>query len=774
MRLVNKIAILFIMLLCVQNLAAQNSQDEELEKLLNENPSIEDLLKVKVVSASKKPQQIMLAPANIIVVDREKIKNRGYRNLSELLNDLPGFHVASGQPSGEYPTHIMVRGMGDVGQTKLLILVDGIEQNEISSHWAQNLGYNFAFLDVARVEIISGPGSTLYGADAYAGIVNIITRSSSSIFSGRENGLVLDTAIYYGLYNTFSPEILIGYTWGSNNALWLTGRWYYSEGDRGLGRYDPGNYFHKNYEPETVTTTEYGDMVNQNPDGSAIRLPNGFDTGLNDYYIRGKYVADNFEVGWNWWLREEGLGSEVVGYEYFAASPNIPFRAQHMGYTIYTQQTLDFTSEFSSKTRLIYRGSAILPGTRFVYTYKYQSVDDGTNRTKNKKKNYHGEGSSIGLEQQFDIAISEDNELITGFLLERNVQQYYGIGLGQGQSTDSSIVSSTYSDEKQSVTPVYYSYEAGVFLQDEHKFSENYILTGGGRFDYNTDYGYSINPRASFVAVPNKMIGMKFLYGEAFKAPSAFELYDEWRGNTRLEPEKIRTAETEVNFYITQTMLFKVNIFHSRLENLITVVPNPNVSSAKTNIYQNTGKTNYSGVSAGVDFEIFKNFRLFGHYTYTIGKDLAYEIYGMPSHKVFMGVNYFFFEKLNINFTGIWYGQTKAPRTALYYYPKTAQTISDVGYNYVTEKNPDGYLEEFFVFNLTLTGKNIFKNTQIEPQIVIKNLFNTKYATMGRQSADGVRPVNSQQSSIQNPNGFIPPYHPQPGIELLFGLRYSM
>ena len=106
---------------------------------------------------------------------------------------------------------------------------------------------------------------------------------------------------------------------------------------------------------------------------------------------------------------------------------------------------------------------------------------------------------------------------------------------------------------------------------------------------------------------------------------------------------------------------------------------------------------------------------------------------------------------------------------------KTDQTIQSVGYDYVTEDNPDGFLEGHFLLNLTVTGRELikFKTFEIEPFVKVNNLLNTKYAYIGRQSGSGVRPITSIQSSIYNPNGFIPAYHPQAGATFLGGLRFK-
>ena len=141
-----------------------------------DNLDWEDLMNLQVTSAGKREQSIDDAPANIIVITSEQIQNRGYLTLEEVFKDLPGFDFSVGLPSGEYPTHFLFRGVGDVGQTKFALYVDGVLQNDISNGWFRHTGYNFALNNIERIELVSGPGSALYGANAFVGFVNIITK----------------------------------------------------------------------------------------------------------------------------------------------------------------------------------------------------------------------------------------------------------------------------------------------------------------------------------------------------------------------------------------------------------------------------------------------------------------------------------------------------------------------------------------------------------------------------------------------------------------------
>ncbi|MDH5721387.1 MAG: TonB-dependent receptor [Spirochaetia bacterium] len=755
----------------IQTEEENEEKPNEMEELLLEDLNIYDLMNREVISASKKSQKLKKAPANIIVIDRETIKNRGYRHITDLLREIPGFDITIGQPSGEYPSHIIFRGISDVGQTKLLILVNGVEQNDVSNGWSENMGFDFLFIDIERIEIISGPGSAVYGSEAYGGVINIITRAKNEVFQ-KDSSLALETNVYYGMHNTVTPEILLGYKTESGLGVWTAARWYYSEGDSGLNRADPGNYFHNNYEPDLVDTTTATGVDNKNSDGSRKKLPDGFKNNINDIYIRTHIEKDTFKIGFNYWRRNEGLGSEVPGYEYFANTKDLPFNVLHEGYTLYNLYRHDINNKLSWNSKIFHRSARILPQTEFVYTYKYQSAGSEPD----KSKNYHGEGFTTGVEQQLNWNLLSNNELTVGLRTERKIEQYFAAALGVTQDTSSNIVESTFEDESYSVQPVYYINEYAVFLQDEHFFSDVHSFTTGIRYDYNSEYGYSINPRIGLTGGMGEWFLFKVLYGEAFKAPSVFELYDEFRGNEELKPEKIRTAEIELSYLIGEKGIIKTNIFHSRVENLIVVAKNQDTSAPanKTDIYQNIGKTNLTGSSLAFELHMFKHFLLYGHYVYTMGKDLKTEIDNIAKHKAFLGFNYLLFNKININFAGHWIGPIKAPETNKYFYEKDSSFVA-ANYDYMTEENPDGYLDGYTLFNLTLTGKNLFgSRVKLEPHLIIKNIFNNKFITPGRQSGSGVRPVDSLQPTIQNPEGFIPAYHPQPGIEILFGIRYAL
>ena len=121
-----------------------------------------------VVSASKRKQKLSEVPAQVSVIAREQIERSGSTSLGEILRQIPNLHVMR-VSNGGYK--VVPRGFSD----EYLLLVDGIERNSISNLTPDPMAF-FAVTDIERIEFVHGPGSTMYGANAYSGILNIITR----------------------------------------------------------------------------------------------------------------------------------------------------------------------------------------------------------------------------------------------------------------------------------------------------------------------------------------------------------------------------------------------------------------------------------------------------------------------------------------------------------------------------------------------------------------------------------------------------------------------
>ncbi|MGH8741430.1 MAG: TonB-dependent receptor plug domain-containing protein, partial [Burkholderiales bacterium] len=146
---------------------------------------LEALANIEVTSVSRRPESLLNAPASIYVITGEDIHRSGVTSLPEALRLAPNLQVAR-IDSGLYA--ISARGFNNVVSNKLLVLVDGrtIYTPLFSGvFWDQQ---NVMLEDIDRIEVISGPGATLWGANAVNGVINVITRpapqTQGALFSG--------------------------------------------------------------------------------------------------------------------------------------------------------------------------------------------------------------------------------------------------------------------------------------------------------------------------------------------------------------------------------------------------------------------------------------------------------------------------------------------------------------------------------------------------------------------------------------------------------------
>ncbi|NRB38529.1 MAG: TonB-dependent receptor [Pseudomonadales bacterium] len=139
---------------------------------------IEELLKLDVVTASKREQSITDAAAIISVINREDILHYGANNLVELLRHFPGFLPVQDVTYGE--RSIALRGDSEVNH--VLTMVDGVPYRSMISAVISTriLFKTFPLQMIERIELIRGPGSVLYGTNAVTGVINIITRNAET------------------------------------------------------------------------------------------------------------------------------------------------------------------------------------------------------------------------------------------------------------------------------------------------------------------------------------------------------------------------------------------------------------------------------------------------------------------------------------------------------------------------------------------------------------------------------------------------------------------
>ena len=181
-----------LFLFCSYQLFAQEKHTLTVDNVIK--MSLEELMNTKVSIATKSEKKLSEAPAVVTVITAEAIKNNGARNLADILQYIPGFEFSIGRVGF---LSVGVRGVKDpLTNSRLLVLKDGVPVNGTMYGSAIGVTKLFDLHSIDRIEIVRGPGSALYGRNAFIGVINIITKSGNS-----KNEFDINTSI--GNFNTY-------------------------------------------------------------------------------------------------------------------------------------------------------------------------------------------------------------------------------------------------------------------------------------------------------------------------------------------------------------------------------------------------------------------------------------------------------------------------------------------------------------------------------------------------------------------------------------------
>ena len=150
--------------------------DEEMLDL-----DLSELMQIQITSAGRKEQNLADVAAAVYVIDQEAIHNSGVTSIPEALRLAPGLQVAKMSANNWAVT---ARGFNGVFSNKLLVQIDGRSVYTPSYSGVYWDVQNVMLQDVERIEVIRGPGATLWGANAVNGIINVITKQSSDTQGG--------------------------------------------------------------------------------------------------------------------------------------------------------------------------------------------------------------------------------------------------------------------------------------------------------------------------------------------------------------------------------------------------------------------------------------------------------------------------------------------------------------------------------------------------------------------------------------------------------------
>lgn len=502
---------------------------------------LEDLMNIDVYGASKFSQKASEAPATVSIVTAEQIQRFGYRTLSDLLRSLNGFFVNSDR---NY-SYVEVRGFAPPGDYngRILLLVDGHRLNDNVFDQAL-IGAEFPIdLDqVERVEIIRGPSSSLYGTNAFFAVINVITKKRSSVGHG-------DVSFDAASFGSYKGHFAYGATLFQQLNAYLAGTIYDSSGHNRL--------YYKEFDNPV---TNNGFAVNCDDESSRDFLANLSFRGFKLQAIYGS--------------REKGIPTASYGTVF-----DDP-RARTIDTRAYVDLMFErsFGNEWGIMSRIAY--------DRYIYTgyYPYAPAAYGT---PGDVLNYdYADGEWLSWEGQLKKRLGQRHRLILGTELRDNLRQDqrnyntnpYGLFLNTEQS----------------------SLLGAVYAQDEFRIANPLILSAGLRHDQYSTFGGATNPRVGLIYSPVEKTKLKLLYGQAFRAPNAYELFYELPGSAKpnpyLQPETIRTYEAAVDQYIGGHLRLSGSGYAYRIKDLIVQQLDPADSLL---LFQNAERVR----SKGLEFE---------------------------------------------------------------------------------------------------------------------------------------------------------------------------
>jgi len=558
---------------CIFDNAAGQNDEEKLSVL---DMSLEELLSLEVISASKIPEKTRNAPATIHLITDNQIKTRGYSNLEEVLNDIPEVEIQR-KASVEYSNYVTIRGVD--GSEKFIIMMDGMRVNSPTGT-PLAIVYNYPVSHIKQIEIVMGPASALYGVDAFTGVINIITKKGSEA-----NGVVISGS--YGNYQTTNNSFMAG-AGNEEISFVVTGNIYYSAEPHFPDIYkDKYSWYNQNYKTD-------GALLTSPWDNTIVNLPvQEYETPTTSYAVHAKLNVKDFEVGYfrNFESHSSSI-STLPEYTVYSKDASFKFMVESF-YSTYSYQSKN--EKWKLQTTLSHSRDEINPASQYINTYT--SYHPGYKYAFN---------NSLKIEEQFTYLISEESSLIAGisyeditaltktgdmpFAFDRSLAAdfqdiyYLGTNIQDQDGNDLTIAQDFYYLQYQNL---------GTFLQWRTNLAKKLSLTLGGRLDFNSRYKTTLNPRAGLVYTPAEKLKIKVLYGRAYLSPSPYRQYqhygsfrptidtvsggisglqsDFWRlPGEDLESQKITTYEIGASYIVNSNLIMTLNGFVNDVEDILS------------------------------------------------------------------------------------------------------------------------------------------------------------------------------------------------------------
>ena len=612
---VHFLLILPVVLLHSQNAISQNSVDaHNREEIL--------FAKIRVVTAGKKAQESTEAAAAISVISARRIRELGARTIAEAIQYIPGINVFG-------LNNVNIRGVGSGG--RILLLVDGRRNNDVFTGGFE-VGFERSLDNVDRIEVIKGPASSLYGTDAFAGIINIITKDGKDYpgASLRAAGGNFTTQTYSLTYG-FSQKRLDGF---------LAAKAHSDEGPDLLGTNDSTRAF---------------DLFGK--------------LNWNDFTFSAGYRPNRTEI------------PQIGGFP----SPE-SFVKRHDSFS-----QIQYQNQYEDRWNFY---------AQFYFQNEVFFVNDPTEDLDITDLRLEGEARA-------NYTFNEQDNLTLGTELRRDRTR----------------------NERLRGDEIYKANNRSFYAENEYRFNPSLILTTGIRFDDNSIFGSSTNPRAGLIFKPRETTVLKFFAGRAFRGPEFVNLFTDItlgnfvvHRNPLLKPEKVWTLEGEIAHSLSDSLQLRFNIYHNSLEDLVFT----NVSGT-TATFSNIGKASLYGIEAGVSGRFSDDLLYFANYTLQKGRNITRDrgVLLLPENTVKGGITYRSTRGYTISLLSAYVGS----RIAQNLVTGRPTTLSD-------------YIKMDLVFFLDLTSR-------LQLRTAVYNLFGADYESDFGVQQRGIQVVAGVNYSFQ-------------------------
>lgn len=517
-----------------------------------------------IVTALKTEQRLSTTGKVVNIITRFDLEQNSGKTISEILNSVSGISINGANNSLGTNQTVNIRGTSS-GNT--LILIDGTPVNDpsvITNYFDLNL---LAPEQVERIEILKGGQSTLYGSDAVAGVINIITRKPSN------KKISLHASLNAGSYHTYKSNIGLS---GKSGKIQYNFLYNYIRSDGFSSAYDSAknNNFDKDRFKQNVLYAGLQYQITRALSGK----------------IHGRFSKYNTDV-------------DAAGFT----------------------DDKDFTSSsknFQGGLTLIYKLNRGSINASYLYntvTRKY--VDDSTDRSNFYA--YYSDAKYDGITHFAEIFGTQkwkNIELLAGIDFRNNKtnQDYFSFGPFGGYA---SSLKDTLSNMWQ-LSP----YATAVLKNNKGLFVE-----AGLRWNYHSEYGnnltWSLNPA---YLLNNRLKLFTNIYS-SFKAPTLYQLFDEFSGNKNLKPERSNLFEAGMQYVPNSAFSGSVVYFNRNTKEAIQfLLDDPLFFTYK---YKNINRQKNNGIEIEAKYKAGR-WQFDMNYTYVSGKTISgYDETGLPLNK---------------------------------------------------------------------------------------------------------------------------------------------